>query len=121
MRLGLKGINVLVLFFLLAMPAAGQENPFASKHKSPSNPFAEQHKQRFVGVFKSDVVTLTLGLEGQGYQGKLYYAVTGETYDVDAKANDNTLTGAFKIADASFEFSLVLDDEGNGEFSTQGY
>jgi hypothetical protein len=61
----------------------------------------------FAGVFKSNVMALTLQGDGD-YTGTLEFK--GKSYPVTASAQGNTLSGTFDSDGSSFDFSATLQD-----------
>ena len=108
---------------LFAAPLSGaiaQDNPFAAN--APANPFATAQVDRYVGVFQSDAVRLTLVKAGDGFTGELYYLATDATYPLTAKVEGDALKGTFVAGGANFPFTFTLTaDRTSGAFDTEGY
>ncbi len=101
-------------------PALAQDNPFATN--APANPFATAKTDRYIGVFQSDAVRLTLAKAGAGFSGELYYVATDATYPVTATIEGEKLSGVFVAGGANFKFTFALNADGtSGAFETEGY
>lgn len=111
------------LALLIAMPFPGalaQDNPFAAN--SAENPFAAAQSDRYVGIFESSAVRLTLARDGDGFSGDLFYAQTAQTYPATARVDAGALRGSFNAGGKSFPFTFAMGDDGDsGQFDTEGY
>lgn len=119
----MKSTTLIALAALTAMSCSGafaQDNPFAAN--APANPFATAKVDRYVGVYQSDAVRLSLTKAGNGFGGELYYVATDATYPVTASVDGEKLNGSFVAGGANFSFTFVLGAEGSsGVFETEGY
>ncbi len=103
-----------------AATAIAQDNPFATN--APANPFATAKTDRYIGVFQSDAVRLTLVKAGAGFSGELYYVATDATYPVNATIEGEKLSGVFVAGGTNFTFTFALNADGtSGAFETEGY
>lgn len=119
----MNSTTLFALAALIAAPCSGaiaQDNPFAAN--SAENPFATALSDRYVGIFESSSVRLTMAKAGSGFSGELFYAQTSQTYSATARVDGSALHGSFNAGGKSFPFTFVMSDDGDsGQFETQGY
>ncbi|VAV95433.1 hypothetical protein MNBD_ALPHA06-1452 [hydrothermal vent metagenome] len=118
--------------FLLPVVANAQQAPILQPHHdeitspAPVNPFSipaqQLQAQKYDGEFSSDTVELSLAKFGHRFLGELFYASTEQTYSVDGTVGENGFSGVFNTGTDKFDFSFVLDEDGDtGIFKTSGF